>query len=181
MAARPAGTTRTGEVHGLVWRGLAGGARLFSGGVKNLLDTPDMASYPGIRVGEVGAPGRPPGYERERVYESQRKKTCQALRRCYGTARQFRPIRSTPPGRHPAQEDRVGKIDGAARARARVDALSPAVRDHERERGMEIKKSMKQVAVIVYGGGLNARWYINEFKRHGYAVLLCDGYCAIYG
>ena len=34
--------------------------------------------------------------------------------------------------------------------------------------------------VIVYGGGLNHRAYIDEVKRRGDSVVLCDGYAEIW-
>jgi hypothetical protein len=37
-----------------------------------------------------------------------------------------------------------------------------------------------QVAVVVYGNGINARTYINEYKRRGCKILLCNNHCRIY-
>jgi hypothetical protein len=47
----------------------------------------------------------------------------------------------------------------------------------KREKGLLVK----QVGVIVFGGGLNARHWIEEAKKEdGYNVLICNGYAELY-
>lgn len=45
----------------------------------------------------------------------------------------------------------------------------------KREKGL-----VKQIGVIVFGGGLNARHWIEEAKKDGYYVLICNGYAELY-
>ena len=45
---------------------------------------------------------------------------------------------------------------------------------------MERTKEMQQVGVIVYGGGINARAWIDAAKQEGCAIVLRDGYCEIW-
>ncbi|HEY4489893.1 MAG TPA: hypothetical protein VJC12_01395 [Candidatus Paceibacterota bacterium] len=45
----------------------------------------------------------------------------------------------------------------------------------KREKGL-----LKQVGLIMFGGGLNARHWIDEAKKAGYYVLICDGRAELY-
>lgn len=45
---------------------------------------------------------------------------------------------------------------------------------------MMYRKGMRQIGVIVYGGGINAREWINREKVAGRIVMLRDGYAEIY-
>lgn len=38
----------------------------------------------------------------------------------------------------------------------------------------------KQVGVIVYGGGINIRAFVNETKRAGFVVVFRDGYATVH-
>lgn len=42
------------------------------------------------------------------------------------------------------------------------------------------RKAPTWTGVIVFGDGLNARYWINLRKTQGFNVLICDGY-ALYG
>jgi len=37
-----------------------------------------------------------------------------------------------------------------------------------------------QIGAIVYGSGINHRDYIDDAKRRGLVVVLCDGYCEVW-
>ncbi len=40
--------------------------------------------------------------------------------------------------------------------------------------------SMKQRGVIIAGGGMNFRAWIDEAKAQGYAIVLCGHYCELW-
>ena len=44
----------------------------------------------------------------------------------------------------------------------------------------KFKPGMKQVGIIRYGAGLNARAYIDEAKAAGFSVLLRNGFAEIW-
>jgi len=52
----------------------------------------------------------------------------------------------------------------------------------ERQKIMSNERTskMKQIAVIKYGGGINLRYFVEQEKRLGHAILLCEGHCEVY-
>lgn len=42
------------------------------------------------------------------------------------------------------------------------------------------KETMKQRGVLVFGGGMNNRRWIEDAKAQGYAVLLCGHYAELW-
>ena len=39
---------------------------------------------------------------------------------------------------------------------------------------------LKQVGCIVFGGGINVRWWIENAKAEGFKVLIRDGFAELY-
>lgn len=45
---------------------------------------------------------------------------------------------------------------------------------------MKFSSGRKQVASIVFGGGVNAREQINEYRARGFLVVICGAHAEVY-